>query len=261
MPTRLSLERHVQALAASADALGAAAGRAGLDAAVPSCPAWRVRDLVAHQAMVHRWAAGNLCDEPFERTQTAIRAEEDDLLGYYRSGVDHLLDTLRTVADDVDAFVFLKDAPPPRRFWARRQAHETTVHAVDALGAMLGRVPSAAEAAEHVGVDADLAVDGIDELLAGFIPRGRAKLATGEPFTVVVDAEDAGEAWTLSVGEERVRTTLGRGDEASMSDATTLSGSAIALYLGLWNRGDEIVSSGRSDVLERWRDVQRVRWS
>ena len=43
--------------------------------------------------------------------------------------------------DDVEALVFLNDAPAPREFWARRQCHETTMHAVDALAASLGRPP------------------------------------------------------------------------------------------------------------------------
>jgi hypothetical protein len=125
---------------------------------------------------------------------------------------------------------------------------------------MLGRRTTTAEAAEHVGIDADLAVDGIDELLTGFLPRGRAKLVTGQPFTVVVEAADVGEAWTLSVGEDCVHVAAGSGERATTSDATTLSGSAVAMYLGLWNRGDEVASSGPGGVLERWRDVQHVTW-
>ena len=39
------------------------ADRAGLRAPVPTCPDWTVRDLVAHQGMVHRWAAALLRGE------------------------------------------------------------------------------------------------------------------------------------------------------------------------------------------------------
>ena len=75
--------------------------------------------------------------------------------------------------------VFLKDAPPPRRFWARRQAHETTIHSVDAVAAALGRWPTASD----VTIDPVLAADGIDELLTGFITRGKGRLHTAEPYT------------------------------------------------------------------------------
>ena len=40
-----------------------------------------------------------------------------------------------------------------------------------------------------------------------------------------------------------------------------MTGTATQLYLALWNRGDEITAIGRPDVLERWRQTQRVRWS
>ena len=41
----------------------------------------------------------------------------------------------------------------------------------------------------------------------------------------------------------------------------TFAGAARHLYLGLWNRGTEIIATGTPGVLERWREAQRVRWS
>ena len=70
--------------------------------------------------------------------------------------------------------MFLADAPSPRCFWARRQCHETTIHAVDALSASLGRYPVAADAS---WIGTELALDGIDELLTGFLPRPRVAAA------------------------------------------------------------------------------------
>ena len=46
----------------------------------------------------------------------------------------------------------------------------------------------------------------------------------------------------------------------SAADAV-FGGTAAQVYLGLWNRGTEITSAGRTDVLDRWHRVQRVRWS
>ena len=65
-------------------------------------------------------------------------------------------------------------------------------------------------------------------------------------------------SWTLAVADERLTTTPGV--DPSGAD-TTLSGTAAQLYLGLWNRGDEIVATGDVDVLTRWHEVQRVAWS
>ena len=61
--------------------------------------------------------------------------------------------------------VFLRDSPAPREFWARRQAHETTIHRADAVAAGLGRRPRSAE----LDLDPAFAVDGLDELLTGFL--------------------------------------------------------------------------------------------
>ena len=172
MPTLLSLDDHLAALVRSGAALGEAAAAAGLEAKVPTCPAWDVTDLLVHQGMVHRWAAANLRGEPDHDTAASLaqgRAAAS-LLDWYTQGLAALVDTVQAAAEDAKAMVFLKDAPPPRRFWARRQAHETTIHSVDAVAAALGRWPTAAD----VTIDPVLAADGIDELLTGFITEARA---------------------------------------------------------------------------------------
>lgn len=257
MATRLTLDDHVKLLAGSGTALHDAAARAGLDAPVPTCPAWDVRALVTHQGMVHRWAAAHLRGERDHDTGASVAAARTapDLLAWFADGLDALLATIAATPDDARAMVFLKDAPPPRRFWARRQAHETTIHGADALAADLGRAPTAAEA----GVAPESAADGVDELLAGFITRGRGKLRTDEPYTIVVRATDTGDAWSLRVEPESLTTTDGVGPCAA-PDAE-LTGTAAQLYLGLWNRGDELTAAGRPSILRDWRAQVRVSWS
>ncbi len=254
MPTHLSLSVHIDALAAGGRVLRESSARSGLGAAVPTCAGWNVTDLVTHLGMVHRWAAANLRGDDAHRPEDseAEAAASDDLLAWFSSGLQALIDTLHSTPDDAQALVFLADAPPPRQFWARRQAHETTIHAVDAIAAQLARWPRATE----VPVSPELAADGIDELLCGFVPRRRSRLRSAAPFTLVVRADDTGHAWTLRVSEEPVVTTVG--DTAS-PDAL-MSGTAAELYLGLWNRGDEISVTGRHDVLEQWRSQVRVQW-
>jgi uncharacterized protein (TIGR03083 family) len=255
MPTHLSLEDHLDGLVRSGAALREAAATAGLDAKVPTCPAWDVTKLVTHQGMVHRWAAANLRGDTDHDT-AASKAEAKaaaDLLGWYSEGLAALVDTLHATPEDAKAMVFLKDAPPPRRFWARRQAHETTVHSVDAISAVHGRWPSASE----VDIDAMLAADGIDELLAGFITRGDGRLHAAEPYTVLIRTDDTGHAWTLRISEGPIVTTPG---EVERPEAV-LSGTAVQLYVSLWNRADEITTHGRSDVIDQWRSQIRVRWS
>jgi uncharacterized protein (TIGR03083 family) len=255
MATHLSLEQHLEAITRGGVALGAAAAGAGLDAKVPTCPGWDVTDLVVHQGMVHRWAAASLRGERDHDT-AASQAEgraAAGLLDWFADGLTALVDTLRATPEDAEATVFLKDAPPPRRFWARRQAHETTIHGADAVGATLGRWPTAAD----VDVDPALAADGIDELLMGFITRGKGRLHAAEPFTVLVRTDDTGHAWTLRIGDGPVATTPG----ATARPAAVLSGTAAQVYLSLWNRDDELTWEGRPDLVDEWRRQVRIRWS
>jgi uncharacterized protein (TIGR03083 family) len=255
MPTLLSLDEHLGALAGSGAALGEAAAAAGLDAKVPTCPAWDVTDLVVHQGMVHRWAAANLRGERDHDT-AASQAEgraAASLLDWYAQGLAGLAETVRSTPDDATAMVFLRDAPPPRRFWARRQAHETTIHSVDAIAAGCRRWPTAAD----VEIDPVLAADGIDELLMGFITRGKGKLHAPDPYTVLVRTSDTGHAWTLRISDGPIVTTPG----ATEQPDAVVSGTAVQLYLSLWNRADEVTTDGRPDLIDQWRRRIRIRWS
>ena len=256
MPTSLTVHAHITAIEQAGRRLAELVAEAGPDAQVPTCPAWDATALLAHQAMVHRWATAQvLGDDPAGLpTQTELRRVEH-LDEYYDEGLRRLVAELRAAPDDLRAMTFLNDAPAPRAFWARRQAHETTVHAVDALAAALGRVPSSDEAA----LDTSLALDGIDELLRGFFTRGRSKLYDGHEHSFVVAPVDADRHWVVHVAE---RLTVASSDHADTAGASaTLSGTAAALYLALWNRGTEIEVSGDAGVAARWRATQRVTWS
>jgi uncharacterized protein (TIGR03083 family) len=252
----LSLHEHIAAVDASGARLGDCAVEAGLETPVPTCPDWTVRELVAHQAMVHRWATAHIRgDDPDESpTQTQILETVPDLVPYYREGLAGVVAALSDAPAGLEAMTFLKDAPPPREFWARRQAHETTIHMVDAQAAALGRAPTTAEAALEVS----LATDGLDELLRGFFTRGKSKLYDGTPLVVVVAPKDVDRRWVLRVDE---RLTVDSGDDDAPDADARLSGSAAALYLALWNRGNEIEVRGSREVLDRWRETQQVRWS
>src|SRR4051794_17231897 len=157
MPASLPFERYVDLVAASGSRMIETVEGAGFDAEVVTCPTWDGRALIAHQAMVHRWAAANVRGEDASgvANQTEIRETVDDLGTYFREGLDALVNALAAAPDDLQALVFLNDAPTAKRFWARRQAHETTIHMVDASSAAFGRVPSAAD----VGVDTEVALD------------------------------------------------------------------------------------------------------
>lgn len=269
MPSSLPFADYGEAIGDAASVLRNNAAAAGLTAAVPTCPGWTVRDLVLHQGLVHRWATQIVSGIPIGqvRPEAEVLAEGQaapDLLDWFDNGLVDLLNTLARAPEDLQAFFFLKDAPPPRLAWARRQAHEVSIHAVDAMAARLGRAPATAQ----VWVRPSLAADGIDELLTGFLPRRTTQLRSPDPLTVLVRAEDVGTSWRLHIGTGPVRTTVGDPpDAADAIDATgsaspdvVLAGTAKGLYLALWNRGGDVVETGGRDFLALWRDRQRVSW-
>jgi uncharacterized protein (TIGR03083 family) len=246
----MQLEQHLDGFRAAVEAFAGSASTAGLEAPVPTTPDWDVRRLVAHQGLVHRWATGHLLGrriDPDATEQEGLVAE--DPVAWLRAGAERLLATIEEAPDELEALVFLADAPTPKRFWARRQCHETTMHAVDALSAVLGRYPRAAD----TWIDPHVALDGIDELLTGFLPRPSSQLRAEDPLTVAVIPEDAEQRWLIAISSQAPVTARGLGDE----DAdVVLSGSAVALYLTLWNRSDE-VSDERLDL---WAEGARVTW-
>ncbi|MDX6359029.1 MAG: hypothetical protein QOH37_2083 [Nocardioidaceae bacterium] len=247
----MDLDRHLAGVCDALDAFVEHATAAGLDAMVPTTPDWDVRRLVAHQGLVHRWAAATIVGERIDDDAVEREGlEATDPIGWLRAGGERLVTMIASAPADLQALVFLADAPAPREFWARRQCHETTIHAVDALAADLGRYPRSAD----TWIARDLALDGIDELLTGFLPRPRSRLRTSEPTTVAVLPDDSDEHWLVSVSGRPPVTRRGAGDHEA---DVVLRGSAVALYLTLWNRSDEVEADG----FGLWADGASVSWS
>lgn len=245
---------HLDALTMATSRLHSYAESAGLDAPVPTCSGWQVRNLIAHTGMVHRWGTAIVRGD--SRLDTELTEEQglatSDPLDWLGRGSDELVATLRRAPADLDVFFFLQDAPPPREAWARRMCHETTIHAVDALTAHAASWTRA----EDANIAPALAADGIDELLCGFATRRRENLRTHEPLEVDVRATDTGDVWRARVSADPLRVT--RGTQARDADAV-LSGTAAELYLGLWNRGRDVHCQG-IDVLSLWRERMQIGW-
>jgi uncharacterized protein (TIGR03083 family) len=226
--------------------------RAGLKAPVPTTPDWSVRRLVAHQGMVHRWATSLLAGGPNlsdEWQQEGI--DSPDPLEWLRDGAIDLVTRIVSSPDDVVAPVFLANAGEPKPFWARRQCHETTIHAVDALAASLGRMPRSADA---VWISEAVALDGIDELVRGWLPRPVSRLRAEEPQRIVVAPYGSERAWRIDVSTDQPVVAL---TEPDADGDVRLAGSAPALYLALWNRSDEVEPEGE---LAEWSEGRRIRW-
>ncbi|GAA3887531.1 maleylpyruvate isomerase family mycothiol-dependent enzyme [Streptomyces sedi] len=240
----MEIDAHIEALRRAGDALLAVAAETPWSAEVPSCPGWRLEDLVRHLGNVHRWAERIVRERLAER----VPLPEADpsgaaLAGWFSEGLDALEATLRAADDDLDCFVFLPGATGARAFWARRQAHETTVHLMDAQLAAKRALS---------GVPVALALDGIDELLTGFHARPRSRVRAPEPRVLAVQGDEGGR-WTTRLSEEPPSTVR----EAATRFDCRISGPAAALYATLWNRADHreapVRWEGDARVMELWR--------
>jgi len=284
---------YVLALRRQGELLAGAAQRAGLATAVPSCPGWAVRDLLKHTGYVHRWATGFVA----EGLASPAGASEQEILGqgpadaelpeWFREGHAALVRALGAAGPDTNCWAFLA-APSPLAFWARRQAHETAIHRVDAeraagaagqpagtagqpVGAAEQRASAAGQPASTAGPAAPgngtsfepaFAADGVDELLMGFLARNIQRgswAGLGGSLAIHADDGTAGGADWLIVSDPDapgVSRGTGRAD-------CTAAGPASDLYLMLCNRGpmDQVRVTGDPAILAAFGRALQITWS
>lgn len=221
----LPVERYLAEIAAAADRLASVLDGVPLDVHVPTCPSWVVRDLVAHQGGIHRWAERIVRERRRERVFMDLEdlggtPADNALFSWFREGADRLVDALHRAPDDLECFTFI-EAPSPRLFWARRQAHETAIHRVDAE----------VVAGARSGFVSDFAADGLDELLVGFWQRPGRGPRAAQPASVRVQPDDANQSWTAACDSDSYSVTRRAGE----ADAT-VTGAASDLYAWAWDR-------------------------
>lgn len=202
-----------------ADAFAALLEAGDLAAAVPSCPGWDLRALAHHLGNVHRWARGAVREGHPRTPEVDAPAAGPALVDWYRGCADALVTTLQEVDPGAEAWAF---GPRPHlaSFWHRRQALEAAVHLWDARQSQ----------GEPGTIDAELAVDGVDEAVTMMFPR-QVRLERIPPL----------EHSLALVAPHDVRWVLA-GDgtgEASSPGATaeaTVRGAPDALLLLVWRR-------------------------
>jgi uncharacterized protein (TIGR03083 family) len=212
-----------------------AAARGHLSSDVPSCPGWTVHDLVSHVAEVyeHKIACTALghAPDPWPPDWPADR----DPIEWLGDAHGRLLEMF----EKNDATTPSATWWPPDQtvgFWARRMAQETAVHRVDAELAIGAPSP----------VDADLAADGVDEILVLMLAGDWSE-----------DPDDAamGQHVAISTGERTWLVALERGavsvaERGGAVDAT-IGGDPSDVLLFLWGRlpDDSVKLSGDRDAL------------
>ncbi len=197
---------------------------------------WDRTELLAHVANMHGWVRAQLLLGPGERIRFSAveRAPEGDALPtFFDVGVGELADLL--TAMDLEATWPTWAGPQPATFFPRRMAQETAVHRWDADGGP---------------IDAELAVDGIDELLELFAPRLPAERWGDASGTIHLHATDVDGEWLIRLTPDGITFEHGhaKGDVA-------LRGTAQDLLLWSWNRvpvDDRFEVFGDPTLLSTW---------
>jgi uncharacterized protein (TIGR03083 family) len=223
----------------------------GLDprAPVPTCPEWRVRDLVGHIGQAHRWAAELVrtrAAAPVPDPRAAEPGDPHDWPGWLAAGADELVAAITEVGPETPVWTFLGERPA--RFWTRRMLADTAVHHADA----------AITAGREYTIAPDLAAETISEGLglisaaeaAGLKPA-LAELC-GDGQTIQLRPDDAGEGWLIT------RTPGGVTWERRTADADVVVAAPVRDLLLVFSRritpGDtRIAITGDRALLDHWR--------
>jgi len=234
--------RFVDQITEQAAAMRSAVATAGPAVVVPTCPEWTVRDLVRHLARVHQWAGRSLLTDPEGQSPQRDEppADWDGLLFWWDEQVGTLVDTLRKLGPDVPTWVFDPKSPHTAGFWARRQAHETAIHRLDAEHAVAGS--DAPDAVPTLMFDPSFAADGVEEGLV--VPVSRRSLREGVTVTgtVLFHAADAGRAWLVRL-VPGAPLEIGAAEPGIDADASVV-GTADAVYRAVWSRPSHAVRGG-----------------
>jgi uncharacterized protein (TIGR03083 family) len=245
---------HILIVQREGERLAAAAEATSLEVRVPTCPDWTVRDLVRHVGGIHAWATAHVgCTrsgyfDPFEEIGGNWPTDAA-LVDWFRQGHAALVQALRSAPQNLECFTFLP-ASSPLAFWARRQAHETGIHRADAEAA--GGVTAV--------YTPEQAVDGIEELLFGFMSRPGQQLRADQPRTLALQAADTPASWLVRISPEEP--LISRDAPGGRVDCR-VSATASDLFLLVWNRRTPagLNVEGDTRLLDLWRESVFVRWS
>ncbi|HZD65184.1 MAG TPA: maleylpyruvate isomerase family mycothiol-dependent enzyme, partial [Acidimicrobiales bacterium] len=220
-----------------------------------ACPEWDLAKLGLHLGLVYTWAGEQVrqrLTEPLDRSTLPRAPEGNARIPWFLEAAARAVEGLRAAESDAPAGGW-RDQTVTAGFWRRRLAHETAVHHLDAEEAV-GRAGA---------LDAELASDGIDEVLDVFLPYARAGAGGWPPPGALhLVRSDGDGAWTLEPGPADVvvhRTTSV--SPARRTDAgATVTAPALALQRLCWGRSEPRPEqlSGDPGLARRW--LAGFRW-
>jgi len=222
-----------------------------LAAAVPTCPAWTLRDLIEHTGQVHRWQteACRVDAGGFPERAGTDQPPTDGgaLAGWFQEGVDKAVATMGAVAPGEPRWTWAAPEGGDTSDWYfRRITQETLVHRIDA---------ELAAGVEIADVDATLAADGVAEMFEVFTPLAEGQPIAGDGQTLHLHAVDAECEWLVTLHATRVDAVRGhaKGDAA-------LRGRARDLLLMVWGRDplDEVEHLGDERTIATFTAAAKV---
>ena len=211
-----------------------------LEGRVPSCPDWTVADLTRHVAEVYLHKVEMMRHGAHPEGWPPAAFLEEEPIGLLTRGYGELraeFDARRP--EDVSKTWYEPDQTVG--FWVRRMAQETVIHRIDAeLGA----------AAPIAPVPADLAVDGIDELLKVFVAYAfrqwpedfteALQNSPGRTFLIRTDAttDTPSVSWLVSTAPDHLTVEGGPAEKTDemVTPDVTISGTPTAILRWAWNR-------------------------
>jgi uncharacterized protein (TIGR03083 family) len=164
-------------------------------AIVPTCPEWRVRDLVGHIGQAYRWSAGLVRTRAAAPPPDPLDSEPgrpQDWTGWLRDGADELVAAIIEVGPETPVWTFVGEQPA--RFWLRRMLADAAVHSADAASA----------AGRAFTIAPELAADTISEGLGLISAAGAAGLKPelgelrGDGQTLQLRPSDVETGWLIS---------------------------------------------------------------
>ncbi|MGB3771847.1 MAG: maleylpyruvate isomerase family mycothiol-dependent enzyme [Rhodococcus sp. (in: high G+C Gram-positive bacteria)] len=221
-----------------------------LGAPVPTVPGWTLEHVVRHTGKVHRWANALIAAGPgvdagaIARERAESLPKGPDCLPAYRESLEMMVATFESVDPETAVETFV--GPGTASWWLRRQAHEVSVHRIDAADAV-----HAAGGPLPEPLDPESAADGVAELTdVQFVHRLKTELLAPESWgkTVHIHGTDVPDLeWTFGLDEAGVSSTRGH----AKADVA-LKGRAADLLLVLCRRRplDAVTVFGDARVAE-----------
>jgi uncharacterized protein (TIGR03083 family) len=217
-----------------------------LDAAVPPCPGWDVREVMVHTGAVysHKVQCMRLGRSPDDDEWSTGPQDGEETVGWFRTRLDELVTELTERGADAPSYTWY-DPQQTVGFWFRRMAQETAVHRVD--------VESAFDAVSPV--DDALAVDGIDEVLDLFLVYQAEDVGPDGPGRGTVAVRTGDHIWRLTLNPDDV--DLSR--DPGAADAV-ISAEPSELLLWLWGRRPDtaVRAEGDGELVRAFRERLRV---